>query len=97
MKTLKQFDHGDPSKVVSIVEVEEPKPKDDEIIIKMEAAAVHLADIKRFRGEYGFEAKELPLVPGYEGVGRVWSVGSLVKDFKKGDRVFPWWGNGWGI
>ena len=94
MKTLKQFDHGDPSKVVSIVEVEEPKPKDDEIIIKMEAAAVHLADIKRFRGEYGFEAKELPLVPGYEGVGRVWSLGSLVKDFKKGDRVFPWWGNG---
>ncbi len=94
IKSLRQFGHGDPSKVVEIIDLEEQEPKDDEIIIKMEAAAIHLADIKRFRGDYGFEAKELPLTPGYEGVGRVSSIGSCVTGYKIGDRVFPWWGNG---
>ena len=51
-KSLRQFDHGEPSKVVNILDLEEPTPNVDEIVIKMEAAAIHLADIKRFRGEY---------------------------------------------
>ena len=46
-KSLRQFDHGEPSKVVNILDLEEPTPKVDEIVIKMEAAAIHLADIKR--------------------------------------------------
>ena len=94
MKKLQQVDHGEPSKVVQCIDIDPPKPLGDEILIKMEAAAVHLADIKRFRGEYGFKAKELPLTPGYEGVGRILAVGSGVDEFNVGDRVFPWWGNG---
>jgi len=94
MKKLQQISHGEPSEVVKLLEVSAPKPLDDEILIKMEAAAVHLADIKRFRGEHGFEATKLPATPGYEGIGRIVDKGNKVTSFAIGDRVFPWWGAG---
>ncbi len=94
MRALQQFDHGDPAKVVKIIDLPEPSPAADELVIEMEASAVHLADIKRFRGDEGFKVNDLPSQPGYEGVGRVTKVGADVTSYKVGDRVFPWWGAG---
>jgi NADPH:quinone reductase-like Zn-dependent oxidoreductase len=94
MKRLHLVAHGDPSAVVTLVDVPEPTPGADEVVIAMEAAAVHLADIKIMKGEEGFRREMFPFVPGYEGVGRVERVGSAVTTYKAGDRVFPWWGAG---
>ncbi|MDX2222499.1 MAG: zinc-dependent alcohol dehydrogenase family protein [Rhodospirillaceae bacterium] len=94
MKALYQVAYGDPAEAVKLVDLPEPEPGPGQAVVHMEAAAVHLADIKRFTGERGFVGGELPRVPGYEGVGRVVSVGPGVGAFKPGDRVFPWWGAG---
>ena len=89
MRALQQTDHGDPDRVIEIVELSEPQPSAGEIVIAMEAAALHLADIKNFTGEKGFARSDLPRIPGYEGVGRVVRVGPGVTSFAVGDRVFP--------
>lgn len=94
MKALQQVAHGDPAEVVKLIDLPEPEPAADELVIEMEASAVHLADIKRFRGDEGFTANDLPSQPGYEGVGRVTAIGSDITEFKVGDRAFPWWGAG---
>ena len=94
MKALQQIAHGDPGRVVNLTDLPDPKPAADEVVIELEASAVHLADIKRFRGDEGFKVNDVPSQPGYEGVGRIVEVGSDVSNFKVGDRAFPWWGAG---
>ncbi len=92
MRALQHVAFGDPAEVVRLVTLPDPTPQPHEVVIRMEAAAVHLADIKKFMGERGFRNAALPNVPGYEGIGRIEAVGSDVTTFKVGDRVFPWWG-----
>ena len=94
MRALQQVAHGDPAEVVKLITLPDPEPKTGEIVIRMEAAAVHLADVKNFRGDHNFRAKSLPRFPGYEGIGRITKVGPGVSHFKIGERVFPWWGAG---
>ncbi|MSO99387.1 MAG: hypothetical protein EXR11_14435 [Rhodospirillaceae bacterium] len=80
--------------MVKLVSLPDPEPGPGEIVIRMEAAAVHIADLKNFTGERIFAAKPLPRIPGYEGVGRVARLGAGVTQFKVGERVFPWWSAG---
>ncbi len=94
MRALQHVAHGDPALVVKLITLPDPEPKAGEIVIRMEAAAVHLADVKNFRGDHNFRVKSLPRIPGYEGIGRVTKVGAGVAQFKVGMRVFPWWGAG---
>jgi mitochondrial enoyl-[acyl-carrier protein] reductase / trans-2-enoyl-CoA reductase len=94
MKALQQISHGAPAEVVKLIDLPNPEPAADEVVIEMEASAVHLADIKRFRGDEGFRVNDFPRQPGYEGVGHIAAVGSDVTNFKVGDRAFPWWGAG---
>ncbi|MDX2144756.1 MAG: zinc-dependent alcohol dehydrogenase family protein [Rhodospirillaceae bacterium] len=94
MKALQQVAHGDPAEAVKLVDLPDPVPRPGEVVIRMEAAAVHLADIKNFTGERDFRAKFLPRIPGYEGIGRIVALGRGVTQFNVGERVFPWWGAG---
>lgn len=94
MRALQQVAFGDPAEVVKLITLPDPEPKDGEIVIRMEAAAVHLADVKNFKGDPGFRGRPLPTIPGYEGIGRITKLGGGVTQFKVGDRVFPWWGAG---
>ena len=89
MKALHLIAHGDPAQVVKIVDLPEPEPGPGELVIAMEAAAIHLADIKIMVGEEGFRKDTFPFACGYEGVGRVTAVGAGVTEYKVGDRVFP--------
>ena len=93
MLTLLQSAYGDPADVLELVDAPPHTPADDEIVLRMEAAAVHLADVYTILGRPGFE-RPLPRTPGYEGIGRVVRVGERVHDFKEGDRAFAGIGAG---
>ncbi len=64
-----------------------PKPGPDEILIRVEAAAVNPVDAKiragRFRGESNF-----PMIPGFDVAGTVEATGEKVTTFKKGEPVY---------
>jgi NADPH:quinone reductase-like Zn-dependent oxidoreductase len=93
VKALIQTDYGDPAKVLELRDVPELAVGTDEVIIALEAAVVHAADARTVLGADGFR-KKLPRTPGYEGVGRVKTVGREVKDIKPGTRVFAPVGSG---
>jgi len=75
---------GDAS-VLKIKEVEDPKIKKDEILIKQTAIGVNFFDICFRRGQY--KINEMPAILGTEACGIVEAVGSEVINFKVGDRV----------
>lgn len=70
---------------IEIVDVEPPKPRDDEVLVRMEYAGLCHSDIHYMKGEfkYGYT----PITPGHEGSGVVEEVGDNVTRFKPGDRV----------
>ncbi len=78
-----------------IEDVEIPKPNPSEVLVKNHASALcgtdlHIIDgslLRNVRGEW-LAYKDLPIVIGHEAAGIVEEMGSNVKRFKKGDRVF---------
>lgn len=60
-------------------------PRPDDVLIEIEYCGVCHSDLHSARNDWG--GSKYPLVPGHEIVGRVASVGSAVRNFKKGDRV----------
>lgn len=79
---------GEPGDVLRLEDLPGEEPAADEVVIRMEAAAMHVADLRTVQGTTGFELP-LPRTPGFEGVGRVVRAGARVRDFRPGDRVFP--------
>ncbi len=79
--------------VLKIREMEKPTPKDDEILVKVRASSVNIAEwyamtglpLARIGGGL-FKPKDTRLGVDFSGV--VEAVGSQVKDFKRGDEVF---------
>jgi NADPH:quinone reductase-like Zn-dependent oxidoreductase len=93
------YDTYGPPNVITLVEVDKPQPKDDEILIKIHAATVTSGDV-RLRGSdfpplfwlparliFGlFKPKKKIL--GHELAGSIEAVGKDVTKFKIGDHVF---------
>jgi len=75
-----------------------PEVKEDQVLIKVVAAALNPIDSKRMQGFFkatddaSLPAKAtdspFPTVPGYDVAGVVVKVGSQVKNFKEGDEVY---------
>jgi len=98
MKAVVYEKYG-PPEVLQIKEVEKPKPKDTEVLIKNHAATVHVGDT-RMRGfrvplKYWLPmrlfvgiTKPKRTILGMEVSGVIESLGKDVKDFKKDDEVF---------
>lgn len=63
-----------------------PKPKADEVLVKVHAFGLNFADIVARKGEYK-DAPEFPFVPGYESAGVIEEIGDEVDGFSIGDRV----------
>ena len=75
--------HG-AQEVLEYVEVETPRPKSGEALVRLEAIGVNFVDVYHRTGLYRLE---LPLTPGSEGAGVVEEVGPGVTEVHKGDRV----------
>ncbi|KAL2559790.1 Quinone oxidoreductase-like protein [Forsythia ovata] len=65
-----------------------PEVKDDQVLIKVAAAALNPVDFKRRLGKFKTIDSSPPTVPGYDVAGVVVKVGSQVKGLKKGDEVY---------
>jgi NADPH:quinone reductase-like Zn-dependent oxidoreductase len=87
LKVIRYHEYGEPSAVIELADLPSPEPGPGEVVISLEAAPIHLADIKNITGQPWFRAP-LPATPGYEGVGRIKAVGKDVVAFVPGDRVF---------
>ena len=94
MKALQQSAYGPPSEVVSLIETEALTPGPVDILVEMEAAAMHLADLKFINGDPGFRWFDMPRWPGHEGLGRVIAKGDQADGFEIGDRAFLPTGSG---
>lgn len=75
----------DPTKVVKIEDIDVPKIKPTEVMIKVEAAAYNYNDLWAIWGEP--VKTPLPHISGSDAAGTVVEVGSDVTKFKPGDRV----------
>lgn len=100
MKAVKYMKYGGPE-VVTIIDKEMPRPKSDEMLIRVHASSVSPAEsafrsadpfITRFFG--GFFAPKA--TPGDMFAGEVVEAGADVKKFKPGDRVYGTMGDDMG-
>ena len=91
---------------LQLQDLQTPKPKGSEVLVKVEAVGVCHSDIHLWEGGYEgpggtfLEATDrgvkYPVTPGHEIAGKVDSIGEQVKGFAKNDRVlvYPWIGDG---
>lgn len=86
MKAIRIHEFGNPE-VMKLEEIEDPKPGQGEVVIKIHAAGVNPVDTYIRSGLYPFKP-ELPYTPGMDGGGIVESIGEGVTRFKVGDRVY---------
>src|SRR5689334_21095594 len=99
MKAMVWTKYGSPE-VLQLKEVEKPTPKDNEVLIKVHAATVTIADcelrrmkgmpllILAFRIYTGLFKPTRITILGQELAGEIEAVGDKVTKFKKGDPIF---------
>src|SRR6266436_621811 len=74
---------------VRIGEMPDPELRDDDVLVQVHAAGVNLLDSKIRNGEFKLLLPyRLPLILGNDVAGVVVRVGSRVRRFKPGDRVY---------
>ena len=76
---------NDFQKILKVKDVDDPKPKSDEVIFKVKAAALNYNDIWGMRGNP--IPVQLPHISGSDAAGEVIAVGDEVNGIKVGDRV----------
>jgi NADPH:quinone reductase len=86
MKAIRVSRFGDPD-VLKLEEVPDPKPGAGQLVVRIKAIGVNPVDTYMRAGVYP-RKPELPYTPGTDAAGTVESVGSGVKKFKVGDRVY---------
>ncbi len=70
-----------------IREVPKPSPKANEVLVKVQAAALNRADVGQTRGQRHGSSGGIGAVLGREFAGEIEAVGAEVKGLKAGDRV----------
>src|SRR5918997_4459115 len=95
MKAIIQEKYGSPVDVLELREIDKPVIKDDEVLVRVQAASVHpdiwhvvrgLPYVLRLMGAGLLKPKKR--IPGTDVAGRVESVGKNVTHFQAGDEVF---------
>jgi propanol-preferring alcohol dehydrogenase len=78
-------------KPLRLVELADPRPGSNQVVIEVRACAVCRTDLHIVDGE--LTQPKLPLIPGHEVVGVVRQTGQKASRFQQGDRVgVPWLG-----
>ena len=88
MKAIVYTEFGPPD-VLQLKEVEEPTPKDNEVLIRIHATTVATEDpgVRGSRGLNGLRKPRHPILGEYL-AGEIESVGKHVKLYRKGDQVY---------
>ncbi|WCN15316.1 zinc-binding dehydrogenase [Marinomonas mediterranea] len=86
MKAMQIEDYGSASDL-KLVEVTQPDFSEDQILIKVGAAGVNPVDTYIRSGTNNYKAT-FPHTPGLDGAGTIEAVGSQVKGFEVGQRVY---------
>lgn len=95
MKAIVQDSYGLPD-VLELRDVDKPLVKDDELLVRVQAAAVNIGDWHLLRGvpyvmRLGFGLRRpRRAIPGMDIAGSVEAIGSNVTRFRPGDEVFGW-------
>lgn len=71
-------------KKLVVKDIPVPKPKDDEVLIKVDCCGLCGTDMKLWTGQY---SAKIPVVLGHEYAGEIVEVGSAVKGLKVGQKV----------
>jgi len=94
MKAIVQDKYGSPVDVLELQEIDEPPIKDDEVLVRVRAAAVHRGDCFMVTGVPFFIRlvcglfKPKNRIPGLDMAGHVDTIGKDVKQFQPGAEVF---------
>ncbi len=93
MKASVYYKYGN-SEVLEIKDIEKPRPKADEILVKVKACTVNRTDCAMLKAKpyimrlfTGFSKPRNPIL-GTDFAGTIEECGEKIKDFKIGDRVF---------
>ena len=70
---------------IDIKEIEKPKIKNNEVLIRVKATGVCGSDLHAYRGHHPF--RKPPVILGHEVSGTVEEIGNVVNNIKIGDRV----------
>ena len=94
MKTILQERYGPPDEVLTPREVDAPVAREDEVLVRVHAAAIHPGDWIMVTGRpylarpmFGVPRPK-KATPGFDVAGVVEAVGSSVPDLEPGDEVF---------
>ena len=93
MRAIFCEEFGEPASVLALRDRPDPVCAAGELLVRVAARTVNPSDLLTVRGTYA-GATRLPLVPGYEAVGRVVAVGAAVPTDWIGRRVLPLRGSG---
>lgn len=92
MKLMKAIQVKSPGAAFELVELEIPEPKENEVLIKVEACGICHGDSVAKEGH--MPGVKYPIIPGHEVIGIVEKTGAAVKEWKKGQRVGVGWHGG---
>ncbi|XP_002975582.2 chloroplast envelope quinone oxidoreductase homolog [Selaginella moellendorffii] len=91
MAALQYSKYGEGATGLKHVEIPVPTPKKDEILVKIEAAAINPVDWKLQKGMLKvIYSIKFPYIPCTDVSGEVVSVGPGVTGFSQGDKVISW-------
>jgi NADPH:quinone reductase-like Zn-dependent oxidoreductase len=95
MKAIVQDKYGSPDDVLKLKEIDKPVTKDDDVLVRVHAAAIHAGDYFCVRGTpfavravTGLLKPRSNYVPGFDVAGQVEAVGKNVTRLQPGDEVF---------
>ncbi len=96
MKAIVQEKFGSPEDVLELREIDQPVVEDDQVLVRVQAASIHIGDWYSMRGVPYLMRPVFSLsraknrVPGTDIAGTVEAVGKDVTQLAPGDEVFGW-------